>query len=313
MVTKIYQMKMQADAANIRQGKHRVPMGDYVVIWFDNNYGLRKVAQQNLLRFIFSLQKLYSEGKDLRACQFVRLCGLFHPLPNVCCDFLLESVEIIAGCMSGSGQPFRTPELFWGHWCSGKVLSVPPIEQLEALTYIFQREISGPQLQARLKKEIAANPESVPSYVTLEAGSISMSRFTSFIVTVMLELNNKQHDDIVKTFRVASGADKMLQFSEFQKAVETVKPLVLPVEGSSAYMFYRACNMADLPAKEVLNVIQNYKKFLSTVEDSSANVDDAAQVFLRDHGWYNTPGVRSDGTSALEEFRRAKEGKGKRE
>jgi hypothetical protein len=30
--------------------------------------------------------------------QFVRMCGLFHPLPAVTCDLLLECLEIISGC-----------------------------------------------------------------------------------------------------------------------------------------------------------------------------------------------------------------------
>ena len=73
-----------------------MPIAEYVVDWFNNSYGFRNVAQRKLAVFAYSLQSVYEKKKDKRTCQFVRMCRLFHPMPNVMCELLLECTEIIA-------------------------------------------------------------------------------------------------------------------------------------------------------------------------------------------------------------------------
>ena len=96
MLTTILHMKLRGDHQMREDGGHPVPIAEYVVDWFNNSYGFRNVAQRKLAVFAYSLQSVYEKKKDKRTCQFVRMCGLFHPMPNVMCELLLECTEIIA-------------------------------------------------------------------------------------------------------------------------------------------------------------------------------------------------------------------------
>ena len=110
-LTSIYLTKLRHDQQMVAEGKARIPLPEYVVQWFDTSYGLRKLAQKKMAIFVYSLQNLYEKNVDRRVRQFVRLCGLYHPVPAVMCDLLLECIQIIASQMSGPG-PFRGEEEF---------------------------------------------------------------------------------------------------------------------------------------------------------------------------------------------------------
>jgi hypothetical protein len=171
MVTGIYISKLKSDVALLREEKHRIPLSEFVVQWFDTNYGLKKLAKKKMVCFIFSLQKIYEEGKDMRVCQFVRLSGMYHPLPNVLCDLLLECMEIISGTLSGSGEAFRTDTEFWTTWGSGKMIPINKKKQLSIFTQVFGPKQDAIALFERMSDELSDNPEVVPSYVILPPNS----------------------------------------------------------------------------------------------------------------------------------------------
>ena len=106
MIAKMYEMKIAADKSNSRASKLNLPLVDYVCIFFDNSFGLKKMARQNLTRFIFSIREIYAVGEDPLVCTFVRLCGLYHPLPACALNFLLGCVHLTAAALSGGDRPF---------------------------------------------------------------------------------------------------------------------------------------------------------------------------------------------------------------
>ena len=210
-LTRIYKMKLNSDADAHSKQQHRIPLPDYVVHWFDNNYLFKKVARSKLAVFIFSLQRIYEQKTDKRACQFVRLCGLFHPMPSVMGDLLLEAMEITASEMSGPGELFFAPEDFWNTWTSGKMIGVSKGKQIEILNSVFaegetfELYLKGTKkgnsdtngnpscttvdLINRLHSELEEYPEQVPEYVTLANGSVSLSKFIEYVLELAVEVS----------------------------------------------------------------------------------------------------------------------------
>lgn len=308
MVTAIYTSKLKSDIALKRQEKHRVPLSEYVVQWFDNNYGLKKVAMKKMVCFIFSLQKIYEEGKDMRVCQFVRLSGMYHPLPNVLCDLLLECTEIISGLLSGSGEAFRSDTEFWSTWASGKMIAINKSKQLVIFQRVFGPRQDPKALSARLSDELADSPEVVPSYVILPQDSVSVSRLLSFTLQIVQEMNDKTSDASKALFRKAAGSDKKVSFAEFKKACLEMKPLTVPPEGSFAFMYWRAFMTNRSPsAKETLGAVHRWEEAMKNIggggDEAAVEVDVAVETFMWHCGVFNELGKQENGTSALEEGR----------
>ena len=90
MLTTILHMKLRGDHQMREDGGTRAHRRVTSSDWFFNSHGFRNVAQRKLAVFAYSLQSVYEKKKDKRTCQFVRMCGLFHPMPNVMCELLLE-------------------------------------------------------------------------------------------------------------------------------------------------------------------------------------------------------------------------------
>ena len=49
LLTTIYKMKIEQDQNSVRDEKLRLPLPEYVCIFFDNYYGLKKMAVQNMV------------------------------------------------------------------------------------------------------------------------------------------------------------------------------------------------------------------------------------------------------------------------
>jgi len=313
MVTGIYKSKISADLASVRQGKHRMPLGEYVVQWFDNQYGLGVSAQKKMVVFVFSLQTMYQLGTDIRICQFVRLAGLYHKLPSVACDMLMESVEIVSGLMSGSGEMFKTTTEFWSTWLSGKMIPLDKTRQLNILSAIFGPFDKGSVLLARLTEELIASPEVAPSHVELPPGGfVGLSRFTMFVLKVVMEKNTAEREETVKMFRDKAGADKVLSYDEFKLACEVNTPISTPPEGSYAFMYWRAVKMNEVTtAKDVIGAVMKWQDSLKTIggKKATASVDDAVESFLWHCGKFNECGKMKDGDSVLERVRKGEHGK----
>uniref|UniRef100_A0A7S0XA11 EF-hand domain-containing protein n=1 Tax=Mantoniella antarctica TaxID=81844 RepID=A0A7S0XA11_9CHLO len=306
MVTTIYHNKLKSDVALVREGKHRYPLAEYVAQWFDNTYGLGKLAQQKMVRFIFSLQKMYEEMNDRRVCQFVRMCGLFHPLPAVTCDLLLECLEIISGCMSGSGEMFRSDTEFWSTWKSGKMVAISKEKQLLIMKQVFGPKQDATAVRARLSQELLDNPEVVPSYVTLPAGNVSLSRFASFTLEIMHDMSVESRSSAMELFRAAAGSDSAVSFTEFKHACLAMQPLCSPSEGSFAFMYWQAATTGKNPStKATMDAVKKWEATLDSIGGSKAavQVEDAVGSFLWHCGIFNVLGMQADGSSKLEKHR----------
>lgn len=265
MVTRVYRDKMRDDARSLLiEKKHRVPLTEYVARWFDVSFTTRSVAQRKLAKFIFSLQKTYEANEDKRICQFVRLVGLYHPMPACMADLLLEAMEMTAACVSGPDAPFFAPAEFWTTWTSGRVIPLDPATQLEILTKAFpesdaedaeagdatarettkappRRMTKSPlALLELLREETNEFPETTPDWVTLPNGHVSVSRFMEYILDVLVTTHLEWHDVVERAFIDAAGEDKVLDFAEFKKACAAMKPAAPPSEASFAFMYWRA-------------------------------------------------------------------------
>ena len=306
MITAIYVSKIKSDTAMKREGKHRTPLSEFIVQWFDNNYGLKKIAKSKMVAFIYSLQGIYEEGKDLRVCQFVRLAGMYHPLPNVMCDLLIECVEIIADVLSGSGEQFRTDSEFWSTWVSGKMIPIEKKKQKVIFERLFATGADPAAVLQRMTEELEANPEHVPSYVILPDDSCSLSRLLNFSLKTVQEMNFNVHDDCVEQFRAAAGSDKVVSFEEFKVACKALRPLTVPPEGSFAFMFWRANMLNEFPCqKEIIDALQKWEEALDELGGDAAtvSVDAAVESFMWHCGIFNELGKSKDGKSALQESR----------
>lgn len=313
MITNIYQAKLKSDNALLREGKHRYPLPEYIVLWFDNNYGLKKLAQKKMVLFIYSLQAIYEEGKDMRVSQFVRLCGLYHPLPNILCDLLIECLELISFCLSGSGELFRSDTEFWSTWASGKSIPLDRKRQLEIFKVVFGPRQDASALLARLDEELAENPESSPAYdrfygekkvafTSIPDKSVSLSRYVSFLLKVIQEGNLESHDAAVQLFRDAAGTDKVVSFQEFKDACMATKPINIPSEGSFAFMYWSAVMMEEeSTTKEIIDAVLKWEISLEKIGGAKATVevDVAVESFMWYCGLFNMLGIQADGQSML--------------
>lgn len=256
-LTSIYLTKLRHDQQMVAEGKARIPLPEYVVQWFDTSYGLRKLAQKKMAIFVYSLQDLYEKNVDRRVRQFVRLCGLYHPVPAVMCDLLLECIQIIASQMSGPGEPFRGEEEFFATWTNGKMISVPREKQFVIFTKIFGARQSATELLSRLKDELEDHPETVPDYIVLNPGSVSLSRYVEYTLKLVLEMNLASHDDVALEFARFAG-DDFLDFDEFKAACEHTRPVRRPSESAYAFMYWRALTIGSNPkAGEVIRAVGN--------------------------------------------------------
>lgn len=293
MLTSIYHMKLRGDRQMREEGKHPVPLAEYVVDWFNNSYGLRNLAQRKMVVFAYSLQSVYEKKKDKRVCQFVRLCGLFHPMPNVMCDLLLECMEIVAACMSGPGESYTNEVEFWNTWTAGKMISVPKEKQLLIFGRAFGGNHDAADLLARLQDELAEHPEDVPEYINLKPGSVSLSRYMEFALKVVLELNLRSHDAVTREMKEAAGEDKILDYGEFKRACEAIRPVRAITEASYAFMFWRALTMEKgATASEVLNAAADPAAALEAAGGQTAGVrvDVGVESFLWHCGLFNAIG-----------------------
>ena len=189
--------------------------------------------------FAYSLQSVYEKKKDKRTCQFVRMCGLFHPMPNVMCELLLECTEIIAACMSGPGESYIN---------EGGVLEHVDLRkddqraQGEATAHL-RKSVRGEPRRGESALQAAGRargkPEVVPEYINLKPGSVSLSRYMEYTLKVVLELNLRSHDAVTREMKEAAGADKILDYGEFKHACEAIRPVRAITESSLAFIFWR--------------------------------------------------------------------------
>mmetsp|Transcript_37255 Transcript_37255/g.92119 ORF Transcript_37255/g.92119 Transcript_37255/m.92119 type:complete len:236 (+) Transcript_37255:1-708(+) len=222
---------------------------------------------------------------------------------------LMESVEIMSGLLSGSGEMFRTSVEFWSTWLSGKMIPLDRARQLNVLSGIFGLVYKGSALVERLAEELANNPEIVPGYVELPPNNVSMSRFTAFVLKVIVERNLTVRDDTVKQFRVMAGADKVLSYTEFKKACIGNRPISEPPEGSYAFMYWRAVMMNEkCNSKDVIFAVSKWEVSLVKIggDSCTVSVDDAVESFMWHCGKFNQCGKQQDGSSILEKTRESK-------
>ena len=293
MLTTILHMKLRGDHQMREDGGHPVPIAEYVVDWFNNSYGFRNVAQRKLAVFAYSLQSVYEKKKDKRTCQFVRMCGLFHPMPNVMCELLLECTEIIAACMSGPGESYINEVEFWNTWTSGKMISVPKEKQLLTFERAFGGNHDAANLLSRLQDELEENPEVVPEYINLKPGSVSLSRYMEYTLKVVLELNLRSHDAVTREMKEAAGADKILDYGEFKHACEAIRPVRAITESSYAFIFWRALTMEKgATVSEVLSAAADPGAALEAAGGKTAgvSVDVGVESFLWHCGLFNAVG-----------------------
>jgi hypothetical protein len=305
MVARVYRDKMRDDARLARAGKHRSPLTEYVVRWFDASYGSRATARRKLAKFIFSLQKTYEENEDRRVCQFTRLCGLYHPMTAASADLLLEAMEMTAACMSGADAPFFAPAEFWTTWTSGKVIPVDAATQLDILQKVFPdgtirerldgtsenpenenenekyenpRRVRSPlALRAALGEESESRPEVLPEWARLPPGAVSVSRFMEFILDAVVTMHTEWHDAVQREFIDAAGEDQVLDFAEFKRACAAMKPAAAPSEDSFAFMYWRALKSAAagtsqpfaLSFREVLDAARRGEEALVNLAQSN--------------------------------------------
>jgi hypothetical protein len=305
MVARVYRDKMRDDARLARAGKHRSPLTEYVVRWFDASYGSRATARRKLAKFIFSLQKTYEENEDRRVCQFTRLCGLYHPMTAASADLLLEAMEMTAAYMSGADAPFFAPAEFWTTWTSGKVIPVDAATQLDILQKVFPdgtirerldgtsenpenenenekyenpRRVRSPlALRAALGEESESRPEVLPEWARLPPGAVSVSRFMEFILDAVVTMHTEWHDAVQREFIDAAGEDQVLDFAEFKRACAAMKPAAAPSEDSFAFMYWRALKSAAagtsqpfaLSFREVLDAARRGEEALVNLAQSN--------------------------------------------
>ena len=303
MVTRVYRDKMRDDARSLIAKKHRVPLTEYVARWFDVSFTTRSVAQRKLAKFIFSLQKTYEANEDKRTCQFVRLCGLYHPMPAAMADLLLEAMEMTAACVSGPDAPFFAPAEFWTTWTSGRVIPLDPATQLEILSKAFpesdgdasdatanettktRRVTKSPlALLDALREETESSPETTPDWVRLPNGAVSVSRFMEYILDVLVTTHLEWHDDVERAFIDAAGEDKVLDFAEFKKAATAaMKPAAPPSEASFAFMYWRAITNVttgtDVPPRPF-----SFGEVLDAVRRGEEALYDLARDFVEEKG-----------------------------
>lgn len=331
-LTRIYKMKLTTDSDSLQKQQHRIPLPDYVAHWFHNNFLFKKTARAKLAVFVFSLARIYEDKTDKRACQFVRLCGLFHPMPSVMGDLLLQAMEITASELSGPDELFFAPEDFWNTWTSGKMIGVPTGKQIEILNSVFAegetfRFVKGAMkkkdgdssmttvdLLKRLHAELEETPEFVPDYITLTPGSVSLSKFIEFVLELAMETNVDSHDAVLDAFVVAAGDDKILDFDEFKQACVLMRPISPPPEDSYAFMYWRALRWSaatgankGASSGEVIKAARHSQDALRLVDKDITKLGvtalAGAESFLWHCGIINQLGVRKDGTSVLLEAR----------
>ena len=98
-------------------------------------------------------------------------------------------------------------------------------------------------LLSRLQDELEENSEVVPEYINLKPGSVSLSRYMEYTLKVVLELNLRSHDAVTREMKEAAGADKILDYGEFKRACEAIRPVRAITESSYAFIFWRALTM----------------------------------------------------------------------
>jgi hypothetical protein len=88
-INRVYLEKLKADAADDRDGSERQPMPEFLYDHFTNRYGLRPVAEQHLVNFVFALNK--HEAEDTTVETFNRFLDRH---PTTLCDMFLAGLRL---------------------------------------------------------------------------------------------------------------------------------------------------------------------------------------------------------------------------
>lgn len=320
MIAKMYEMKISVDKANVRAEKLTLPLVDFVCIFFDNNFGLKKIAQQNLVKFIFSVREIYAEGVDPLVCTFVRLCGLFHPLPACALNFLLGSADLAAGGLSGGGQEFAKPQNFWAQWVGGKGINFPlkKAKDIASLAFIHmeQATIDTVVLPA-VVEAVQANTTGKEGHDDVPVGKLSLGMFLECLVLVQVRLNFETEPETLDalTANASDAGNRNLTFDDWRAALKKdIKCHRPPNEGAVAFMYARGHALEHHVTKKLSKAIQSGASIMQDLGEDpntvSVSVRSLASSFNWNYGVICEAGVRADGTSLVYEARSKAEGKG---
>ncbi|KAK3259840.1 hypothetical protein CYMTET_31179 [Cymbomonas tetramitiformis] len=311
IIIKIYQAsifplasaKMEADANNHRSGKARFPLVDYTVMYFDTFFGLKQLAQQNMIRTVFTLMELYQENNDPVICLFVRLCGLYHPLPTKQVTFCLDTIELTADILSGGGRIFSKPSAFWAQWSTGKEIYIPRDLQDDLTALIFH--IAGKATYVEWAEEIYAMIDAMPLLKNQKKGSTTLGQFLLFICEKHLTIDGVYKADAEKAFQEQVNPDGKLSFLEFSEGLKACSSQLYPDEGTIAYLF---CRATALQGDSKFSNVQLVQKGAAVLDDERfkglwVDVAAAVQAYMWHYGHWCRAGVRADGTHIIDDVR----------
>ncbi|KAK3245220.1 hypothetical protein CYMTET_45202, partial [Cymbomonas tetramitiformis] len=301
--------KIEADSNNQRAGKHRFPLVDYVVIYFDTFFGLKTLGQKNLLRAFFTLEQAYNEGTDPLLVTFVRLCGIFHPLPVSQEYFMLDMLELTADSLTG--KLFTKASAFWSSWGSGKELGISQQLQETILERAFihgsQAGLTGKVLHDRLMELLhthGAQFRTHDSRIT-DNGQMTMGMFLVGALAVHLELH-QQSFDVVRPIFEQAATNGQLTFEAFRDAVEKCSSHQKAASGSYTYLFARALaleNQIKMPNTQMITKGDMVLEEPLLKDFTQCSVQCAYVSFNWNLGVWSAAGLRAEGTSMLEEAR----------
>lgn len=309
MIAKMYEMKISVDKANARASKINLPLVDYVCVFFDNSFGLKKMARQNLTRFIFSIREIYAEGSDPLVCTFVRLCGLYHPLPASALNFLLGCAHLAAAGLSGGGQEFAKPQNFWAQWVAGKSISFSLKKSKEiasmAFIHVDQATVESVVLPAFVEA-VEANTTGKEGQYDVPKGKLSLGKFLACLVEAQVKLNGELDNLMREVLMSNADDDGNLTFKAWRAAVvRDVKTHRVPNEGAIAYIFARAHALEHRVAKKLSKAVHSGPAILKDLgedpETTVVSADSLVSSFNWNYGIICEAGMRLDGTSLVEE------------
>lgn len=311
LVVKIYQAKIEADINNMRAGKFRYPLVDYVVMYFDTFFGLKQLAQQNLLRALFTLKDLYPKKQDPLLCTFVQLCGIYHPLPIVQTNIVLDLTVLVAGCIAGGGKQFTKPSSFWQVWGAGKEVLMAKEIVDQVLDLIF---INGTHQPSNKRFDFANIHQifwDVVAHMKIPVvpEGMSVGNCISAVLAVHRKILDSDKDFIMQIMKEKSVNDKV-PLESFMNAVAEMSPHIPMNEGTVAFIFSRAISLDNRIVMQKVSAIQKGSAIMDSpeVHGKTPSVDCMVAAFNWNYSIYCAGGVRTDGSYLVEEFRQKAKG-----
>eukprot|EP00899_Mesostigma_viride_P026404 jgi/Mesvir1/6949/Mv09099-RA.1 len=218
-VAQIAADKILADNSDDKEGAKRQHLVDYVYDWHLNRYGLRHLAETNLLDLVTSVRHYHKENVKLRL--FAQMCGLFDEAParQDFVDFFLFVLQTIAGRESVMNL-FPENDTYW----------LKPAFCMDVVKACFANLADPVVLKQFMQLRIEPLMDAVTKKIDMDA----------FLLVVIEERQRRVERTLASLKAMFHAGDKdgdgFLVFSEF---VATVKLVAPQMEEKEVVRFYR--------------------------------------------------------------------------